>query len=517
MARLKLTIAYVGTDFHGWQTQARKDKVVPTIQSVLEARMERICGQPVHVHGSGRTDAGVHAEAQVAHVDVPDTKARLDWQMALNTSLPPSIRIVEAALAPDDFHAQRHAIRKVYEYRLWLSQRYTPPWLHPFVWACGPLDVARMDEAARLLVGRHDFASLRNAGTDVLSTVRTIVSISRRPSGPLPPAVAEGRAVLTWRFEADGFLKQMVRNSMGLLVAVGRGKLDAAEIPAILAAGDRRRAPATAPAHGLTLKKVWYSDDAHASETAAPTATPPARDAAVPARLPVLRWNRGGWERTADAVSPETRVAVHWPGGADELWAWPEDLPTLRLGHALLEQKRAERALFIDDQRQSSPRNEPLSSDPAPNLTPEPTAEPVWPDPERLLAHMAAFLSLPGRIPRLWEATGSFHRAAVLDGAELLHLAEDISRHNCIDRLAGWAWQAGVDPTRCVLLLSARITGSLYERARLAGFRFLVSRATVTAAATDRAEQDGATLIGFCRPHEQRFTVFADPTGRMRT
>ena len=246
MPRLKLTIAYVGTGFHGWQTQARKDKVVPTIQGIVEAQIARISGCPVHLHGAGRTDAGVHAEAQVAHVDVPEAKGDIDWQVALNTSLPPGIRIVEAVRAPDDFHAQ-------------LSRRYTPPWLHPFVWACGPLDVSRMDEAARFLVGTHDFASLRNAGTDVLSTVRTMLSITRRPSGPLPAEATCGRAVLTWRFEADGFLKQMVRNSMGLLVAVGRGKLAADDIPAILAAGDRRRAPATAPAHGLTLKRVWYA------------------------------------------------------------------------------------------------------------------------------------------------------------------------------------------------------------------------------------------------------------------
>ena len=259
MPRLKLTIAYVGTGFHGWQTQARKDKVVPTIQGIVEAQIARISGCPVHLHGAGRTDAGVHAEAQVAHVDVPEAKGDIDWQVALNTSLPPGIRIVEAVRAPDDFHAQHHAIRKTYDYRLWLSRRYTPPWLHPFVWACGPLDVSRLDEAARFLVGTHDFASLRNAGTDVLSTVRTMLSITRRPSGPLPAEATCGRAVLTWRFEADGFLKQMVRNSMGLLVAVGRGKLAADDIPAILAAGDRRRAPATAPAHGLTLKRVWYA------------------------------------------------------------------------------------------------------------------------------------------------------------------------------------------------------------------------------------------------------------------
>ena len=89
MPRLKLTIAYVGTGFHGWQTQARKDKVVPTIQGIVEAQIARISGCPVHLHGAGRTDAGVHAEAQVAHVDVPEAKGDIDWQVALNTSLPP--------------------------------------------------------------------------------------------------------------------------------------------------------------------------------------------------------------------------------------------------------------------------------------------------------------------------------------------------------------------------------------------------------------------------------------------
>lgn len=227
-----------------------------------------------------------------------------------------------------------------------------------------------------------------------------------------------------------------------------------------------------------------------------PAHDPSAPDAAVPKRLPVLRWNRGRWERAADAVSPETRVAVRWSGGADELWAWPEDLAALRLGHALLERKRAGR--------------------PAGRSPESPSPNAVWPDPERLLAHMAAFLSLQGRLPRLWEETGSLHRAAALGGNEILHLAEDISRHNCIDRLAGWAWQSGVALETCALLLSARITGSLYERARLAGFHFLVSRAAVTTAATDGANRDGATLIGFCRPHERRFTVFADPGGRLR-
>ena len=262
MPRLKLTLAYVGTDFHGWQTQARKDKVVPTIQSIVEAQIARIVGEPVHVHGSGRTDAGVHAEAQVAHVDIPEAKMRIDWQLALNTSLPPSIRVVEACPASPGFHAQHSALRKTYEYRLWLSRRYTPPQLYPFVWACGPLRVSPMDEAAAMLVGTRDFASLRNAGTDLLTTVRTLLSITREPStAALPSDVEAGRAVLVWRFEADGFLKQMVRNSMGLLVAAGQGKIRPDDVPAILEAKDRRAAPVTAPAYGLTLKKVWYAED----------------------------------------------------------------------------------------------------------------------------------------------------------------------------------------------------------------------------------------------------------------
>ena len=140
MPRLKLTIAYVGTQYHGWQTQARKNaSPLPTIQNIIEDAVAHVLGERVHVHGAGRTDAGVHAEAQVAHLDVPESRARMDWQLALNTLLPRDIRIADAVLVPDTFHAQHSAVRKTYEYRLWLSKRYTPPQLYPFVWACGPV------------------------------------------------------------------------------------------------------------------------------------------------------------------------------------------------------------------------------------------------------------------------------------------------------------------------------------------------------------------------------------------
>lgn len=284
MIRIRLTVAYVGTRYHGWQIQARKSgPPLVTVQSVLEEQVSRIAGMPVHVHGAGRTDAGVHADAQVAHMDVPERVSRVDWQLALNTSLPSDIRIVEAVPASTMFHAQFDALRKVYCYRLWLSRRYTPPRLFPFVWACGPLNVARMDEAAELLIGTRDFSSLRNRG-DVRDSVRTLYSVTRSPVGNLPAMHQEfarngadagpvgegaepacdmlslcgGCLELAWRFEADGFLKQMVRNAMGLLVAVGRRQLEPEAVPDLLARRDRRHVGMTAPACGLTLERVIY-------------------------------------------------------------------------------------------------------------------------------------------------------------------------------------------------------------------------------------------------------------------
>lgn len=267
MARLKFTLAYVGTAYHGWQTQARHVPPLPTIQTIVETAMGRILGVRVHVHGSGRTDSGVHAEAQVAHVDVPDACRDIDWQLALNTNLPPDIRIMRVERVPDEFHAQFSATRKLYEYRLWLHRRCTPPQLYPFVWACGPVDVRRMDAAARQLEGCHDFCSVRNRGAEPQDTVRTLHAVTRRPLGDLPcaPEDANGLALcqepmeLVWTFEADGFLKQMVRNLTGLLVAAGQGKIHPDQIPAILDQRDRRHGGATAPAKGLCLKAVLYT------------------------------------------------------------------------------------------------------------------------------------------------------------------------------------------------------------------------------------------------------------------
>lgn len=258
-ARLKLTVAYVGTRYHGWQVQLRADGELRTIQRLLEEVASHVCRAKVHVHGAGRTDAGVHAEAQVAHMDVPLTKVGVDWQRAFNTSLPPDVRVMRVERVASTFHSQFDATKKCYAYRLWLSRRCTPPWLYPFVWACGGLDVDAMDEAARYLEGQQNFASLRNRGTVLASSVRTVHGVRRTPDNL--SGYCEGEFELTWFFEANGFLKQMVRNSMGLLVYVGRGKLRVADVPIILDAQDRRHLGITAPASGLVLKEITYPEE----------------------------------------------------------------------------------------------------------------------------------------------------------------------------------------------------------------------------------------------------------------
>lgn len=254
MQRLKLTIAYVGTRFHGWQTQATPGKPHPrTVQQALERAVEHILGRPAHVHGAGRTDSGVHADSQCAHVDVPEEKADFNWRRALNSLLPDDVSVLAVEPAPPDFHAQHSAVKKLYTYRLWLPREYVLPAWRPFVWMCGPLDFAAMEEAARLMTGVHDFASFQNRGADVKTTVRELYDIRRCVEPGVPP-----EELAAWQFEADGFLKQMVRNLMGLLVSVGRGKISPDQVPEVLEARDRGHAGVTAPAYGLTLTKVFY-------------------------------------------------------------------------------------------------------------------------------------------------------------------------------------------------------------------------------------------------------------------
>ncbi len=263
MPRLKLTLAYEGTRYAGWQLQAHTEGGPSTVQGMLERAVAAIISPPggrIPLHGAGRTDAGVHAEAQVCHLDLPENTPRVDWTRALNTRLPDDIRVLDAAFVPPSFHARKSALRKHYAYSLWTHARQkAPPRIQAFVWSAPPLDLARMERAAFFLTGEHDFTSFQNTGTDIRNPVRVLHSINARPGTVAGLACPDGWPVLTFTFCGNGFLKQMVRNIMGLLVWAGRGRIDPESVPALLAARDRTALPSpTAPARGLTLAAVEY-------------------------------------------------------------------------------------------------------------------------------------------------------------------------------------------------------------------------------------------------------------------
>lgn len=243
---LVLTLAYDGTGYCGFQRQRPGPR--PAVQEVLERALGRALGVGVAVTAAGRTDAGVHAEAQVvafrAETSIP--VARLPY--AVNRLLPPDVVVTGAWEAPAGFHPRFSAVGKVYRYALWRAPFPSPFWRR-YAWhRPQPLDVPAMRQAAALLEGRRDFAAMMAAGRPVRDTVRTVVRCEVEDRFPL----------LLVRVEADGFLYKMVRTMVGTLVEVGRGRMAPAEVAAILASRDRRRAGPTAPPHGLCLEAVRY-------------------------------------------------------------------------------------------------------------------------------------------------------------------------------------------------------------------------------------------------------------------
>ena len=250
--RLRLTIAYDGRPFRGWQSQAGGDAV----QDFLETAFAKLCdGHRVPLHGSGRTDAGVHALAQVAHADVP--RARLTppaWLAALNAHLPQEIRVTRCQWAGPEFHARFAAKGKRYIYRIW-NGPVLPPLEIGRAWHLfRPLDRERLQEGIARLTGTHDFGGFAaNRGVPCLDTVRTIRSIDLkgRPGG-----------LVTLTFEGDGFLYKMVRLLTGSLVRVAQGKADMEWLAAYLAAPEpgqpRKKTSFAAPAEGLYLARVLY-------------------------------------------------------------------------------------------------------------------------------------------------------------------------------------------------------------------------------------------------------------------
>ena len=249
--RLRLTVAYDGGPFQGWQSQARGD----TIQDRLETAFSRLCGGGrITVHGSGRTDAGVHARGQVAHADVPNRErhAPVAWRQALNAQLPPQIRIMAVRFVTDDFHARYSAEGKVYRYRVWNARVLNPfqigrAWHFP-----DPLDLAVLRETAGLVVGTHDFANFSaNRGHPPESTVRTIHRVD----------IARHGRVLTLDYEGSGFLYKMVRLLTGSLVRCAQGRASPGWISELLS-GTAHKTSFAAPAGGLYLMRVRYGNEA---------------------------------------------------------------------------------------------------------------------------------------------------------------------------------------------------------------------------------------------------------------
>ncbi len=244
--RLRLLLAYDGGAFQGWQSQASGK----TVQDTLERAVAGLIGKHATVHGSGRTDSGVHATGQVAHVDVPESRLSLGaWEGALNGHLPKELRVLRVQKASPGFHSRFSATGKVYVYRVWNARS-----LHPLeigrVWHVPtPIDLEKLREAAKMLSGRHDFAAFAaNRGRPEECTERTIYRIGLRRSG----------ALLTLKFEGEGFLYRMVRMLSGSMIRAAQGKETLDWLGGFLKNPNAGRTSYCSPAEGLCLTRVLY-------------------------------------------------------------------------------------------------------------------------------------------------------------------------------------------------------------------------------------------------------------------
>ena len=246
--KFRLTIAYDGTAYEGWQVQ----KTGTGIQQVVEQALAKLFPSTPRLHSASRTDTGVHALGMVAHFEVPAEEFKMSARklaLALNAWLPEDIRVLSASRAPIHFHARFDAAGKQYRYFVWNHTAMNPLLRHSAWHVTRPLDLKAMRAAAPLFVGRHDFKSFAaSRNYEMESTVRRLTRCDIKKSGHL----------LTFIIEGDGFLYKMCRGIVGTLVQIGLGKFPAQEIKPMLAKKDRRVAGMTAPAKGLVLWKVFY-------------------------------------------------------------------------------------------------------------------------------------------------------------------------------------------------------------------------------------------------------------------
>ncbi len=242
---IKLVIAYDGTGYLGWQRQPDQ----PTIQRTIEEKIGLMVGTPVTLIGSGRTDAGVHALNQVANFRASTALTPPVFFKGLNSLLPESIIIKQAEYVPLDFHARYDAKSKVYEYRIYNGELRSP-FLRHYAWHISrSLDITAMKECLEIITGTHDFSAFRSAGDGEPNAVRTMTQAAL--------SIREGN-LLAVEFEANGFLRHMVRNIMGTIAKAGRGEMSVEGFHEILESKDRQKAEAKAPPGGLYLKDVRY-------------------------------------------------------------------------------------------------------------------------------------------------------------------------------------------------------------------------------------------------------------------
>lgn len=244
MHTIRLIIEFDGTNYIGWQWQTKG----LSLQKLVEEAIEKVVGQPVRLHSSGRTDAGVHAREMVAHFRIENLQSMKAYREGVNSFLPKDVAIVSAEEVTADFHARFSAVGKWYRYSLWQGEVRSPLLSGRYWHVRDDLDIDVMKKAATQLIGRHDFSAFRSSGCDAVTTERDIVGVE----------IVEQQNTIHIDIAGSGFLRNMVRIIVGTVVEIGLSKRPIASIGELLAQGDRSVSGITAPSAGLCLMKVWY-------------------------------------------------------------------------------------------------------------------------------------------------------------------------------------------------------------------------------------------------------------------
>ena len=244
MHKVRLEIEYDGADYIGWQWQTEGK----SLQKVIEGAITQVVGEPVRLHSSSRTDAGVHARAMVAHFKVEKLLPLAAYREGVNHFLPKDVAIIKAEVAPADFHSRFSSVGKWYRYSMWRGEVRSPLLSGRYWHVRKELDVHAIKKATATLIGRHDFSAFRSSGCDAVTTEREIVGVE----------VIEEHGLIHIDIAGNGFLRNMIRIIVGTVVEIGLGKRSAKSMIELLENGQRDVSGATAPAAGLCLMQVWY-------------------------------------------------------------------------------------------------------------------------------------------------------------------------------------------------------------------------------------------------------------------